>query len=72
VSLVDGEMGLRPLQKRSSGDDNLVCLENKIPSPFRGGVPGDEFFIPFKRTHKPSLKKPQSFEAYRKRISIHS
>jgi hypothetical protein len=36
--------------------------ENKIPIPFRGGVPGDDFFIRFKGTHKLSLKKPQSVE----------
>ena len=43
--------------------------ESKIPIPFRGlGVPGDDFFIRFKRTHKPSLKKPQSVEASRKRV----
>ena len=41
--------------------------ENKIPTPFRGGVPGDDFFIRLKRTHKLSLKKPQSVEACRKR-----
>jgi len=41
--------------------------ENKIPTPFRGGIPGDDFFIRFKRTRKLSLKKPQSFEAYRKK-----
>jgi len=40
--------------------------ENKIPTPFRGGVPGDDFFIRFKRTHKLGLKKPQSFEKCRK------
>jgi hypothetical protein len=37
--------------------------ENKIHKPCRVGVPGDDFFIRFKRTHKLSLKKPQSFEA---------
>jgi hypothetical protein len=37
--------------------------ENKIATPFRGGVSGDDFFIRFKRTHKLSLKKPRSVEA---------
>jgi len=37
--------------------------ENKIPTPFRGGVPGDDFFIRFKITHKLSLIKPQCVEA---------
>jgi len=37
--------------------------ENKIPTPFRKGVPGDDFSICFKGTHKLSLKKAQSFEA---------
>ena len=41
--------------------------ENKIHAPFRGGVPGDDFFIRFKRTNKLSLKKPQSVEACRKK-----
>jgi len=41
--------------------------ENKIPTPLRGGVPGDDFFIRFRRTHKPSLKKPQSVEACREK-----
>jgi len=42
--------------------------ENKISTPFRGGVPGDDFFIRFKRTRKLSLEKPQSVEACRKRV----
>jgi len=41
--------------------------ENKMPTPFRGGVPGDDFFIRFKRMHKLSLIKPQSIEACRKK-----
>jgi hypothetical protein len=41
--------------------------ENKTPTPFIGGVPGDYFFIRFKRTHKLSLKKPQSVDACRKK-----
>jgi len=36
---------------------------NKIPTTFRGGVPGDDVFIRFKRTHKVNLRKPQSIEA---------
>jgi hypothetical protein len=40
---------------------------NKMSTPFRGGVPGDDFFIRFKRTHKLILKNPQSFEACRKK-----
>jgi len=35
---------------------------NKIPTTLRGGVPGDDFSIYFKRTHKLSLKKPQNIE----------
>jgi len=30
--------------------------ENKIPTPFRKGVPGDDFSICFKGTHKLSQK----------------
>jgi hypothetical protein len=43
-------------------------MKTKIPTPFRGGVPGDDFFIRFKRTHKLSLKKPQSVEACQKKV----
>jgi hypothetical protein len=41
--------------------------ENKIPTPFRGGVPGEDFFIRFKKKHKLSLKKPQGVEAHQKK-----
>jgi hypothetical protein len=35
--------------------------ENQIPTPFRGvGVPDDDFFIPFKRTH--TVKSEESTE----------
>jgi hypothetical protein len=40
--------------------------ENKIPTPFRG-VPGDDFFIRFKRTRNLSLKMPQNIDACRKK-----
>jgi hypothetical protein len=33
--------------------------ENKINATFRGGVPGEDFFMRFERRHKLSLK-PQS------------
>jgi len=42
--------------------------ENKIPIPFRAGVPGDDFFIRYKRTCKLSLEKPQSVAACQKRV----
>jgi hypothetical protein len=45
--------------------------ENKIPIPFRGGVPGYDFFIRFKGTHKLGLKKPQSVETCRKSYLPH-
>jgi hypothetical protein len=41
--------------------------ENKIATTFRFGVPGEEFFICFKRTHKLRLEMPQSIEASRKK-----
>ena len=37
--------------------------ENKITTPFRGGVPGDDIFIHCTRTNNVSLKKPQSLES---------
>jgi len=61
---------LKLMEKRGYGLSKKEILEtigryvkeNKIPTPFRGGVPGDDFFIRFKRTHNLSLKKPQSVE----------
>jgi hypothetical protein len=52
-------MGLRPLQKKEVLETiGRYVNENKIPTPFRGlGVPGDDFFIRFKRTHKLKSKK---------------
>jgi len=41
----------------------LYVNEKNIPTPFRGGVPGDDSLIRFKRSHKLILKKPQSVEA---------
>jgi hypothetical protein len=46
---------------------SLYVNENNIDKPCSGGVPGDDFFICFKRTHRISLNKPQSFEACRKK-----
>jgi hypothetical protein len=58
------------LSKKVLETIDLYVKENKIPTPFRGGVPGDDFFIRFKRTHKLSLKKPQSFEGCRKKFFL--
>jgi hypothetical protein len=41
--------------------------ENKITATFRGGVPGDDFSMRFKRTHRLSLKKPQKLQTCRKK-----
>ena len=60
-------MGLRPLQKEVLETIGRYVNENKIHTPFRGGIPSDDFFIRFKRKQKVSLKKPQSFEACRKK-----
>ncbi|XP_063226844.1 uncharacterized protein LOC134533298 [Bacillus rossius redtenbacheri] len=40
---------------------------NNISTPFKNGVPGDDFFIRFKKTWRLSLKKPQGVEASRKK-----
>jgi hypothetical protein len=61
---------LKLMEKRGYGLSKKEILEmigryvneNNIPTPFRGGVPGNEFFSRFKRTHNLSLKKPQSVE----------
>jgi len=51
------------LSKKNLETIGLYVNGNKMPTQFRRGVPGDDFFIRFKRTHKQSLKKPQSVEA---------
>jgi len=50
-------------KKEVLGTTGRYVNENKIPTPFSGGVPGDDYFIHFKRTQRLSLKKPQSVEA---------
>jgi len=60
-------MGLWPLKKKVLETIGQYVNENKIPIPFRGGVPGDDFFICCKRMHKLSLKKPQRVEASQKK-----
>jgi hypothetical protein len=37
-------------------------MKTKYRTPFKGAVPGDGFFIRFKRMHELSLKKPQNIE----------
>lgn len=41
--------------------------QNKIVTPFRDGIPGDDFFNRFKKTNNLSLRTPQSVEAARKK-----
>lgn len=45
----------------------LYVRENSIDTPFKNGVPGDDFFIRFRKTHNLSLRKPQAVEAARKK-----
>lgn len=67
--------GLRAMEKWGFGLSKREVLEtigryvreNKIETPFKDGVPGDDFFIRFRKTHKLSLKKPQAVEAARKK-----
>jgi hypothetical protein len=47
LSEVDGEMGLRSVQKEVLETIGRYVNENKIPTPFSGGVPGDVFFTRF-------------------------
>ncbi|KAI4455426.1 hypothetical protein MML48_9g00003656 [Holotrichia oblita] len=42
--------------------------ENRIPTPFRNGVPGEDWWLGFKQRHNLSLKKPQLVEVARKKI----
>lgn len=40
---------------------------NKVKTPFRNNIPGDDWFIYFKKRHNLSIKKPQSVEYARKK-----
>lgn len=42
---------------------------NSIKTPFKDNVPGDDYFLNFKRRHGLSQKKPQSVEVARKRAA---
>lgn len=42
-------------------------LKNKIPTPFKNGKPGKDWFILFRKRHRLSVKKPQSVEYARKK-----
>lgn len=41
--------------------------QNELTTPFKGGFPGDDWFINFKSRHDLSVKKAQSVEAVRKK-----
>jgi hypothetical protein len=58
VSEVNGEKGLRPLQKVVLKTIVRYVNENKLAATFRGGISGEDFFTRFKRTLKLSLIKP--------------
>ena len=56
-------MGLRTVQKKEVLETiGRYGNGNKIPTPFRGGVPGDDFCIRFKRTHKLSPKSHKALK----------
>jgi hypothetical protein len=37
-------MGLLSLQKKFRRQSNEISMKKNYPTPFRGGVPGDDFF----------------------------
>ncbi|XP_055623549.1 uncharacterized protein LOC129766978 [Toxorhynchites rutilus septentrionalis] len=43
--------------------------KNSIKTPFKNGIPGDDYFLNVKRRHNLSQKKPQSVEVARKRAA---
>lgn len=45
-------------------------IENKIKTPFKDGIPGDDYFNRFKKTFHLSQKKPQCVEVARKKVLI--
>lgn len=67
--------GIKTLEKWGMGLSKNEVLqligryvnENKIETPFKNGIPGNDYFIRFKRDFKLSQKKPQCVEVARKR-----
>lgn len=45
----------------------MFVIENKIKTNFKDGVPGEDWFLNFKRRHNMSLKIPQNVEYARKK-----
>lgn len=44
-------------------------VENKIKTPFKNNRPGEDWFLYFKKRHNLSIKKPQSVEYSRKKMT---
>lgn len=69
--------GLRIMEKWGFGVTRKELLlivanyvqENKLKTPFKHNIPGDEWFRNFKIRHKLSIKKPQSVEYARKKMT---
>ncbi|KAB0793820.1 hypothetical protein PPYR_13440 [Photinus pyralis] len=67
--------GIKIMEKWGFGLSKKEVLEtigryinaNNIKTPFRNGIPGNDFFSRFKRDHNLSQKKPQAVEVARKR-----
>lgn len=69
--------GLRTLGKWGWGLTRKEVLEvvgryvteKKMKTPFKNNVPGEDWFLGFKKRHRLSLKKPQSLEFARKKAT---
>lgn len=67
--------GLLKMEKYGFGLSRKEVLElvgqfvnsNNLQTPFKDGVPGEDWFLGFCKRHKLSLKKPQSVEVSRKK-----
>lgn len=56
----------RTIGLRSLVSENI--RRNGIVTPFKDGIPGDDWFRSFRKRHNMSLKKPQSVEMARRKV----
>ena len=47
----------------------IYVAKNGLVTPFRNGIPGEDWFLGFKQRHNLSVKKPQNVEYARKRMT---
>jgi hypothetical protein len=62
-------MGIWTVKKRSSRSGWGFREEKLDQHPFKNGVPGEDWFLGFKKRHDLSIKKPESIEYARKKMT---